>query len=336
MPWQRVVIRGSFKDRLSIGAGLLWLIVVVSARRLLRGPLYPGWPFELEFVTRLFKLQGRTLLRFAARGDVDKCRSAIDSVVFPLPALCAVNRQTEYNAPLPGTWFDSSRPGPTLLYFHGGGYAFYPAMSNSIIAAVTLAVGGRTFIPHYRLAPEFPFPAQRDDGLASYRWLLELGVKPSEIVVAGDSAGGHLVFSALLEVEKNGLPNPLAALAISPWVDLTNHGESMEANRKFDWMTKEMADQLSAWACARSELDDTLFSVTDNDLTGLPPTLVQYGGLEIFSDTLDAFRVRNSKACNLTFETWPNMNHNFQGFGDLLLESTDALTRIAAFVAALR
>jgi acetyl esterase/lipase len=64
-----------------------------------------------------------------------------------------IERETK----LPGAWFIAPVPGPTVLYLHGGGYAFYPRMTDNIVAAVSLAVGGRTFALHYPLAPEHPF-----------------------------------------------------------------------------------------------------------------------------------------------------------------------------------
>jgi len=307
----------------------------VTVRRLARGPLLASWTYELELATHFFKAQGIAAFRAASAGKVDTCRQVIDSLTFQLPALASVHIVVEHAAPMPGKWFIARRPGPTALYFHGGGYAFYPAMTDNLAAAVSAAIGGRTFVPQYRLAPEHPFPAQLDDGLRSYRWLLEQGVMPSQLVVIGDSAGGHLALSVLLALHDAGLPSPAAGIAISPWVDPSNSGDSMQANGSFDWMTRDMADQLGKWAGAAGGSEHPLFWPMQADLKALPPVLVQSGGAEIFRDMIEDFRVRAEDAgANVAFETWPDMNHNFQGFGSLLGESGQALDRMASFVAA--
>ena len=64
----------------------------------------------------------------------------------------------------------------TVLYFHGGGYSFYPRAYANFIALITLAAKSRTFALDYRLSPEHRFPAQLEDALNAYRWLLETGI----------------------------------------------------------------------------------------------------------------------------------------------------------------
>ena len=76
-----------------------------------------------------------------------------------------------------------------LLYFHGGGYAISsPRMHRRLIARICKKAGLKGFAVYYRLAPENKFPAPVEDGLEAYRFLLEQGYQPNNIVVGGDSA----------------------------------------------------------------------------------------------------------------------------------------------------
>ncbi|MEV6551080.1 alpha/beta hydrolase fold domain-containing protein [Streptomyces sp. NPDC051597] len=68
----------------------------------------------------------------------------------------------------------------------------------------------------YRLAPEHPFPAAVDDGLAAYRELLATGTDPLDLVVAGDSAGGGLSIATLLAARDTGLPLPATVVVSGP------------------------------------------------------------------------------------------------------------------------
>ena len=307
--------------------------VTVAWQRMVRGPLRPSWGFEFEAATHFFQSQDARVSRLALSGNAAQCRQVVDSLVFRLPALERVRIVSEPR--FAGSWLNGDRPGPTILHFHGGGYAFYPAMTNNIIATIAAAVGGRIFVPHYPLAPEHPFPAQLDYAENAYRWLLESGVAPSRIVMAGDSAGAHLMLSLLLRRHATGLPKPSAAIAISPWTDPGNGGASMQANSRFDWMSSTMSRQLAQWAGPDLQKFNLALWPHDRDLDELPPLLVHSGEAEICRDMIDEFCAQARRAgADVTYQCWPDMNHNFHGFGDRIPQSEMALKAIATFVAA--
>src|SRR5690349_24523807 len=96
---------------------------------------------------------------------------------------------------IPGEWVRArrTRNDAALLYLHGGGYVIgSPKSHRHLAAALARAAGVRALSLDYRLAPEHPFPAGLEDAVAAYRWLLDQGLAPARIVVAGDSAGGGL------------------------------------------------------------------------------------------------------------------------------------------------
>src|SRR2546426_531362 len=86
----------------------------------------------------------------------------------------------------------------------------------------------------YRRTPEYPYPAAVDDALAAYEALLHNGIAPSDIVFAGESAGGGLAIATLVNARDHGLALPAAAFVMSPYVDLTLAGTTMETKRHVD------------------------------------------------------------------------------------------------------
>src|SRR5690348_15019449 len=128
--FQKFVLRGPPLLRLRCLARFARAAVAVTLRRLVRGPRLPSWSYEVEFTTRFFQSQCDAVERLAAEGRVAECRLAIDGLVFRMASLRAVAIAREPAAPMPAQWFASGRPGPTVLYLHGGGFAFYPAMTE--------------------------------------------------------------------------------------------------------------------------------------------------------------------------------------------------------------
>ncbi|HCE7572152.1 TPA: alpha/beta hydrolase fold domain-containing protein, partial [Pseudomonas aeruginosa] len=108
-----------------------------------------------------------------------------------------------------------------MLYLHGGAYLIgSPATHRAITTHLARRCAAEVCAVDYRRAPEHPFPAARDDALAVYLALLEAGHSPRRLLLAGDSAGGHLALSLALELKARGLPLPAGLLLFSPWTDL--------------------------------------------------------------------------------------------------------------------
>ncbi|NQC59313.1 alpha/beta hydrolase fold domain-containing protein, partial [Pseudomonas aeruginosa] len=95
-----------------------------------------------------------------------------------------------------------------------------PATHRAITTHLARRCAAEVCAVDYRRAPEHPFPAARDDALAVYLALLEAGHSPRRLLLAGDSAGGHLALSLALELKARGLPLPAGLLLFSPWTDL--------------------------------------------------------------------------------------------------------------------
>src|SRR5918999_977296 len=142
--------------------------------------------------------------------------------VFPTPPDVKVEVVTAPERPAEWLTPPGARTDAVVLYLHGGGYVIgSPRSHRHLAAAIARAAGASALLLDYRRAPEHPFPAAVEDAVAAYRWLLDRGIAPGRIVVAGDSAGGGLTVAMLLALRDAGAPLPAAGVGISPWVDLT-------------------------------------------------------------------------------------------------------------------
>ena len=240
-------------------------------------------------------------------------------------------------AGLNAEWFTPENPakGKILLYLHGGAYIMGNcATHRQLVSYLARECSVRAVLPEYRLAPEHPFPCAIDDALSVYRALRDEGYAPGDIVVAGDSAGGGLTMALLLSLRDAGQPMPAGAVLLSPWLDLTASGESMQSRAEHDpWFKPADMPVIAAYYCREDELDSPLVSPVFADVTGLPPLLVQVGEDEILlSDSTRLAEKVGQAGGEVTLEVWPQMWHVFQVFVHQMPESRKAIARIAPFV----
>lgn len=225
-------------------------------------------------------------------------------------------------------------PERTILYLHGGGYVLGSTRTHAyLMQNVSRAAAAAVLGIDYRLAPENPFPAAVDDGLAAYRWLLESGRSPSRIGVAGDSAGGGLTLALLVALRDARLPLPAAAACLSPWTDLAGTGESLRGRAARDPMVfperlGRMAEAYLGGEDAKHPLASPLYA----DLAGLPPLLVLVGGREILHDDAVRLAERALRAgVDVTLVDEPDLFHVWPAFAPLLDEGQRAIDELGRF-----
>ena len=144
-----------------------------------------------------------------------------------------IEMRSDYNARKK----NNDRGRRVMLYVHGGGYFFGSVdVQRYQMQRHARKLRARVFAPRYRLAPQFPFPCALQDCLAAYLYLLSVQ-EPSDIILAGDSAGGGMVVSMLVILRDRGLPLPAGAVLISPWVDLTHSFPSVAKHSDFDYVS---------------------------------------------------------------------------------------------------
>ena len=223
-----------------------------------------------------------------------------------------------------------------MLYFHGGGYTIGSSHSHrSLVGKIAKKAGIIALLIEYRKAPEHPFPAALEDALASYKRLLyKRGKLPEDIVFAGDSAGGGLVLALLLKIKEEGLPMPAGAIGLSPWVDLTNSGESVIKNQNEDPLVdlRKMKEWARMYAGAANP-ENPLVSPLFGDLSGLPPLLIQTSDAEmLYSDAIRIVKKAEDAGVDITLQTWEGLIHWWQIFQRVIPEAGEALDKISDFI----
>ena len=255
----------------------------------------------------------------------------------PLPPGLTVTAATLGGVPVAEIAIAGIESRRVVLYFHGGVYVLGDAFQAADLASqVGRRTDARVFSVDYRLAPEHPFPAAADDALAAYEALLRGGTAPSDIVFAGESAGGGLAVATLVNARDHGLPLPAAAFVMSPYADLTLAGATLE--------TKKDADPLLSRESLAARVPDYtagqdaalgLISPVFADLTGLPPLVIQAGTHEVLLD--DAIRLARQAATadvDVTLDITAGVPHVFQNFHAILDEGTAALDRAGQLLSA--
>ena len=266
-------------------------------------------------------------------------RSNFETQASQLPVAENVTLETLFVENIAAEWIvpEKTTASGVLLYLHGGGYCVGSINTHrGMVSHIARAAGIRSLVIDYRLAPEQPFPAAVEDSTAAYRWLLSQGVAASDIIVAGDSAGGGLTASTLVSLKENEIPLPAASVLISPWVDLAISGDSVITKAEIDPMvTKErlieMAEAYLAGTDPRTPLASPLYA----DLGGIPPMLIHVGTSEILLD--DAIRLvdrAKQAGVDVTIKAAEGMCHVWHYFTVMLPEAMEAINEIAVFIKA--
>lgn len=230
----------------------------------------------------------------------------------------------------PGTVADR-----TVLYLHGGGYVMGSLNTHrDLMGRIARAAQARVLGLDYRLAPEHPFPGAVDDAVVGYRFLLEQGLRPARIAIAGDSAGAALTLAILIAGRDAGLAMPAAAICLSPMIDLEFTGESMKTRKDVDPIFSPdgiglLGKAYLAGTNPRTPLASPLYA----DPKGFPPLLIQVGDHEVLLDDSTRLAQRAREAgVQVKLEVWPEMIHRFQMFAHVLPESQQAIEKIGKFI----
>ena len=240
---------------------------------------------------------------------------------------------------IPGEWIAAPEVAEdrVLLYFHGGGYAMGSVQSHGgMVGRLSRAGGVRALAIDYRLAPEHPFPAGLEDAKAAYRWVLEQGIAPGKIVIAGDSAGGGLTLATLVALRDEGVPLPAGAVCLSAWTDLALTGDSFRAKVDVDpLLSPANAEQFAKWYLDGQDPETPLISPLYADLSGLPPLMIQVGTAEILLDDSARLAERaKSAGVEVIYQPWEDMIHVWQFFAPMLEEGQQAIDALGTFISA--
>lgn len=211
---------------------------------------------------------------------------------------------------------------PAILHIHGGGYVMGSADGyRPVIAKIASTTGAMVVSVDYRLAPETPFPGPVEDCYAALRWLhghaADLGVDPARIAIAGESAGGGLTAAlGLLARDRGEVPVVFQSLTFPMIDDRTAStvdrgplaGEFLWTPKlnRFGWTAllghEPGGDDVSPYAAAARA----------TDLSGLPPTFLAVGTLDLFfEENLEYVRRLARAGVPVTACIYPGAPHAF-------------------------
>lgn len=270
-------------------------------------------------------------------GEVDEQRRLFAELLsaIPLPDDVRTEDAALGGVPVVTLAVDGTTPAGTILYFHGGAYAFgSAALSARLASELARRSGTRAVSVDFALAPERPYPAALQDAVAAYQALLDDGIPADDIVLAGESSGGGLALATTLAILSAGLPRPAAIYVASPWADLTTSGASMTTRAAADpSVTPAGLRRRAPDYAAGHDLADGRISPVFADLTGFPPLLIQVGGNEVLLDDATRLATRAAAAgVAVTLEVTPDVPHVFVGFAGMLDEADEALAKAGRFI----
>ncbi|HJH96871.1 MAG: alpha/beta hydrolase [Ruminococcus sp.] len=224
-----------------------------------------------------------------------------------------------------------------VLQLHGGGYIGKMKNAYRDFAVLYARMPGERAVlsVDYRVAPEDPYPAALEDAYAAYQWLLEMGCRGSQIIVAGDSAGGGLALALCLYLKDKGEPLPKKLVLMSPWTDLAATGDSYETNFEKDPLFGNTTDSMIYSNAYYGENDPKTpyISPLYGNYEGFPPMLFQVGGSEmLLSDSARAAKKAKAAGCEVQLTIYDEMFHVFQLGMKKMKESREAWKEIEEFL----
>ena len=269
------------------------------------------------------------------QGDLEQQRAAYEGLLarFDMPPGVQVRPVNAGGVPALVVAEDPAAP-PGVLYLHGGGFVMGSAYGVRPLAGALALAGGRGVLTaDYRLAPEHAFPAALDDAYAAYEWMVARTGEPSQLVVAGDSAGAGLALTLLLRLRDAALPLPACATLFCPIADL----EATTIVPDRDDLTSRVIGDF--WrGCVDAYLaghppDDPLVSPVRGSLAGLPPLLIQVGAGDILlGESRKVVDRARDDGVEARLELYPVDAHIFHHFWSFLPEAADALDAAGRFI----
>lgn len=272
---------------------------------------------------------------------VEGVREMMATAVFTAEPPAGIRTMKVRAVTVPCEWVCAAGADPNkrILYLHGGGYAAGSVDTHRALCGdVSAATGASVLNVDYRLAPENPAPAQFDDALLAYRWMLDNGPLGEEdathAFVAGDSAGGGLALATLLGIRDAGLRRPDAAVLISPWTDMTCSGGTLRSNSDKDPMVGYgLISWMAGMVVGDGDAKDPRVSPLFGDYRDLPPMLIHVGENEtLLDDSLRAADAARAAGVDVTLECWPDVIHVWHALGHGVPESSRGINRVGEYL----
>lgn len=279
---------------------------------------------------RAVRLTRRAVAGFLAVAGPPLRGTRVRSVDEPRPEGTRVRGEWVY-----GPGVEPAARHAVIFYLHGSGYAVCSARTHrGLTSRLSRLTGLPVFACDYRLAPRHRFPSAADDVCAAFSWLLDQGVEPGRVVVAGDSAGGHLAVDLAAQRRLAGRAQPAGLVLFSPLVDLgLDLARERERRTRDPMVSAARARRLVRHYTWGADPRDPRLRFTVDGVAGLAPMLVQAGGAEMLcadAEYLAALVRASGGRCEL--QVWPGQMHVFQALSAVVPEAGRALEQAAAFI----
>ncbi|MCO4747150.1 MAG: alpha/beta hydrolase [Proteobacteria bacterium] len=301
-------------------------LLLVLVRRPFAGPKRPSWTVTYEIAIET--------LRSRFRGEVDLARARRDYDSLGLAEDLRRRVRVEVQESTEHEWVsprESPASGQVVFYLHGGGYVMgSPRSHRGLMADLALATSSRVLAVDYRLAPEHACPAAIEDALEAWKWLIQTE-EPSQVIVAGDSAGGGLALAFLMALRDSGLPLPAGAVVLSPWADLA--GPYPPSPSEYDYLPPSTLAEFADHYAGGLPLSDPRVSPVHGDFAGLPPLFISAGGDEVLLDGIRrAAALAQEAGVEVTFEVGDEEIHVYQALSEVREPARRSLERIATWM----
>jgi len=291
--------------------------------------------------SRLVRIGSRAVVRpllgfYPATGPVAPLIDLIEVGFRAVPRLST----TEFEPVDAGEWSaelvtaKGAAPGQAaIVYFHGGAFVMCGLATHRRIAE---RLAERTGLPvlsvAYRQRSRGRIHTSIRDCVAAVNWLIDRGFDPARLVLAGDSAGGHLSFAVALAAAAEGI-QVAGVVALSPWLDFDNSVRRRHRNAlRDDFIPTYRLQRVARQVTGTRQIDPSL-SPVNADLRGLPPALIMCAAGEVLRHDAELMTERLDKAgVPVELHIWEGQVHAFPVLANLLPESRAALDRIAQFV----
>lgn len=224
-----------------------------------------------------------------------------------------------------------------IFFVHGGAFMIgSPGIYRHLASRLSAAARCRVFSVDYRLAPEHPFPVGLNDVLAAWDWLTAAKLEASQVVIAGDSAGGNLTLAMLMMLRDSRRPLPAALVTMAPWIDLTMSGASVVANDLADpYIPSNLLRPVASMYLQGAGADSPRASPLSGSFAGLPPMLVHVGKQEVLlDDSLRLAEAARGEGIEVTLKVWDGLPHVFQLFAPFIPEGRESLLELGQFAQA--
>lgn len=256
-----------------------------------------------------------------------------------------------------------------MLHFHGGGYVCGTAAETDLTSSIAKDALARTRVSHvlsvdYRLAAMAPWPLPLLDAISAYRWLVKSeGISEADIIICGDSAGGHLALALTRwlrdEQDHIDLKMPKGLVLLSPWVDLgfsdaAKHGnpDTFVQTDLVHWSFGPFASSLllraqpssimfnSSYISPGSLMLPTVAQGKDS-FERFPPTIVIHGEAECLAGSINTMwqRLRAARVTEQSLRDrlvcMPDATHDFMIFPWMRKEADQAYDELALWLSRL-